>query len=257
MIKPFRKQINRIFILLCIAVIVTGICVPAYADTNVKGSAANIPAHSHIVLKGPGNSPAHPKFSTLPTTVATSTQTSTTSTAASVLCTPTFQWSVPSSVSVRPQYTAVDSSGNVYVTDDYTSSVWKFSSDGTYISKWGSAGSGNSNFNTPLGIAVNASGYVYVADTGNNRIQVFTSAGTYVTQWGSAGSGNGLFNSPQDIAVNASGYVYVADTYNNRIQEFTPAGAYVTQWGSLGTRQRPVRISDGDSGGYKGEYLCR
>jgi DNA-binding beta-propeller fold protein YncE len=107
-----------------------------------------------------------------------------------------------------------------------------------YATQWGSYGTGNGQFNDPLGIAVNATGYVYVADTYNDRIQEFTSTGTYMTQWGgplTGGTGNGQFIYPDGIAVNATGYVYVADTLNNRIQEFDPSGTYVTQWGSSGT----------------------
>ena len=40
-----------------------------------------------------------------------------------------------------------------------------------FLAKWGSFGSGNSQFDTPYGVAVDGSGNVYVADTDNNRIQ--------------------------------------------------------------------------------------
>src|SRR5438552_8179000 len=67
---------------------------------------------------------------------------------------------------------------------------------GAFVTKWGSAGSGNGQFNAPWGVAVDAAGNVYVADTGNNRIQKFTGTGGFLTAWGSAGSGNGQFNVP-------------------------------------------------------------
>ncbi len=134
---------------------------------------------------------------------------------------------------------AVNSSGNVYVTDTSNYRIQEFSSTGTYITKWGGAGSGNGQFSGPSGIAVNSSGDVYVADTGTDRIQEFSSTGTYITQWGSLGicpsCSNGQFNQPYGIAVDSSGNVYVADTGNNRIQEFNSAGAYITQWGNLGS----------------------
>jgi DNA-binding beta-propeller fold protein YncE len=43
----------------------------------------------------------------------------------------------------------------------------------TFLTKWGTAGSGNGQFNHPWGLAVDSSGKVFVADTNNNRIQVF------------------------------------------------------------------------------------
>ncbi|MCK4732251.1 MAG: hypothetical protein KAT65_07315, partial [Methanophagales archaeon] len=44
-----------------------------------------------------------------------------------------------------------------------------------FISKWGSGGTGEGEFNEPAGIAVDSSGNVFVADRDNNRIQKFDS----------------------------------------------------------------------------------
>jgi hypothetical protein len=62
----------------------------------------------------------------------------------------------------------------------------KFSSSGTFITKWGSRGSGDGQFNDPWGIAVDASGNVFVADTGNDRVQVFAPVSGEVNNNGSA-----------------------------------------------------------------------
>jgi len=48
-----------------------------------------------------------------------------------------------------------------------------FTSDGTFITKWGGWGSGDGQFNRPWGVAVDASGSVYVADRDDDRIQKF------------------------------------------------------------------------------------
>src|SRR3972149_1227097 len=90
-----------------------------------------------------------------------------------------------------------------------------------FVNKWGSAGSGDGQFNTPRAIAVDSSGNVYVVDSGNHRIQKFTSEGVFLTKWGSAGSGDGQFNYAFGVAVDSSGKVYVADWDNHRIQKFT------------------------------------
>lgn len=63
-----------------------------------------------------------------------------------------------------------------------------------FVTQWGQAfGSGNGQFNHPLGVAVDTAGNVYVVDSGNYRIEKFTSNGAFLSQWGSAGTGNGQF----------------------------------------------------------------
>ena len=52
-------------------------------------------------------------------------------------------------------------------------SIKKFDSDGNFITKWGSEGDGEGQFDIPEGIAIDSSGNVYVADTHNSRIQKF------------------------------------------------------------------------------------
>ncbi|MDP4117248.1 MAG: cadherin-like beta sandwich domain-containing protein, partial [Bacteroidota bacterium] len=110
-----------------------------------------------------------------------------------------------------------------------------FDSNGNFVTKWGSYGSGNGQFNSPKGVAY-FSHNIYVADTLNNRIQKINTGidGNYLTQWGSKGSGNGQFDSPFGVAVDSSGNVYVTDTGNRRIQKFTSNGNFITKWGSLG-----------------------
>src|SRR5437762_516536 len=92
-----------------------------------------------------------------------------------------------------PNGVATDAAGNVYVADAGNNRIQKFSSTGTYLTRWGSAGSGNGQFSYPSGVATDAAGNVYVADEGNNRIQKFSSTGAYLTQWGSVGSDDGEF----------------------------------------------------------------
>ena len=113
------------------------------------------------------------------------------------------------------------------------------------VTKWGSSGAGNGQFQQPTGVAVDGSGNVYVADSGNKRIQKFDNNGNYVTQWGSYGSGNGQFFYPCAVAVGGTGNVYVADTVNNRIQKFDSAGAYLAQWGSNGSGDGQFAQPDG------------
>lgn len=70
-----------------------------------------------------------------------------------------------------PQAIALDSEGNVYVTDTYYCRVRVFENDGDFLYALGSYGSYEGKFNTPLGITFDDADNVYVGDPRNNRIQ--------------------------------------------------------------------------------------
>jgi len=139
---------------------------------------------------------------------------------------------------------AVASSGHVYVvticcvpafeppplTDCY---VWKFDSDGNFITKWGSCGTGDGQFSRLDTVAVDASGYVYVTD--GCRIQKFDSNGNFVSKWGSCESGDGQFVNASGVTVDSSGNVFVTNWSRNRVQKFDSNGQFVTKWGSMGS----------------------
>jgi tripartite motif-containing protein 71 len=127
---------------------------------------------------------------------------------------------------------AIDSgSGFVYVADTNNDRVSKFTRSGAIdgfgiVKGWGSTGSGDGQFNRPIGIAVDSSGNVYVSDFGNNRVQKFTSSGWFLLKWGSLGSGDGQFSGATGVAVGGS--VYVVDRNNNRVQKFGDPTATAT-----------------------------
>lgn len=119
----------------------------------------------------------------------------------------------------------------MYVTDIGNNRVERFTSNGLFVSQWGSLGSSQGQFANPGRIAVDNSGNLFVADFGNNRIQKFDGNGKFIMQLGSLGSGNGQFYNPTGMTVVLSrGNVYVADTGNSRIQEFTNDGKFVNKW---------------------------
>jgi sugar lactone lactonase YvrE len=143
-----------------------------------------------------------------------------------------------------PSGVAVDSSGNVYVADQYNHTIRKITSGGVVSTLAGLAGSSGSadgtgsaaRFNRPNGVAVDGSGNVYVADSSNHTIRRITSAGAVSTVAGSSGmfgieDGTGSaarFNRPNGVAVDGSGNVYVADSSNHTIRRITSGGAVST-----------------------------
>jgi sugar lactone lactonase YvrE len=148
------------------------------------------------------------------------------------------------SSSVQPYGIALDSAGNIYVTnvDPFTGyRVVKFNSSGVYLATFGNTGSGDGQFNYPQNLAIDASDNIYVADSNNNRIEKFDTNGTYLSQFGSYGSGDGQFIGPVGLAFDARGNIYVSDLDNNRIQEFDRDGNYLRQFGN-GLLAAPIGV---------------
>jgi tripartite motif-containing protein 71 len=142
-----------------------------------------------------------------------------------------------------PEAVAVDAQGDVYVADQLSYVVQKFSASGAFETEWGSYGGGHGQFGPIGGLAVDAAGDVYVVDSSHNRIEKFTPEGQFVTQWGHKGSEPGEFEfgssqeytKPPGGGVAVSGnYVYVADSGNNRIERFNLEGGEAMEWGTKG-----------------------
>jgi DNA-binding beta-propeller fold protein YncE len=121
-----------------------------------------------------------------------------------------------------PVYVAIDPlSGEVYVTDRPTGSIYIYDRDGRYqrtftpalpIPGW-----------QPFAIDFDTAGNLYVTDQGGEapRVEVFDRAGAVVR---TIGAGDGL-TFANGIAVDDTGLVYVADSNNGRLLVFDANGA--------------------------------
>jgi streptogramin lyase len=180
-------------------------------------------------------------------TLPTSTSTFTTSPTTSPSTTPTashtpssccagfvslFNPGIPYNIYGDGHGLTVDKSGNIYVTDITNNLVRKFFPDGTPSTTWGGTGTGNGQFQSPLGIQADSFGNIYVADSDNFRVQKFNQSGTYLDQWGSYGVNPGEHTGIGDIATDSSGNVYSLDITigSTQIQKFSPKGALITSW---------------------------
>ena len=133
---------------------------------------------------------------------------------------------------------AVDSAGNVYVTEGGNRDVRKISPSGLVTT----LASGNDKFSEPRGIAIDSNGVFYVGDYGANVVRRVTSTGVVSTHAGTAptaGSNDGtttasLFNGPSGVAIDSNNTLYVADTLNNTIRKISADGTVTTLAGLAG-----------------------
>ncbi|HEY9480638.1 MAG TPA: TIGR03790 family protein [Candidatus Paceibacterota bacterium] len=112
---------------------------------------------------------------------------------------------------------ATDSLNNVYVVDSGNKRIQKFDSSGTYITQWGSSGTGDGQFTTAYAIAVDADNNIYVTDTGSKRIQKFDSSGNFLAKWGIPGVDDNEYHLPSGIAVSSDGMIAITDRGLNRV----------------------------------------
>ena len=84
-----------------------------------------------------------------------------------------------------PSGLGIGSDGNIYVSDTFNDRVQVFTPGGTFVTKWGTPGTGDGKFDSPVGVTVDATGNIYVVDSRNHRVQKFAFATPVIpVTWG-------------------------------------------------------------------------
>jgi tripartite motif-containing protein 71 len=143
-----------------------------------------------------------------------------------------------------PEALAFAPGGDLYVADQFSHLVQRFSPAGRFLGQWGTYGAGPGQLGAVDGLAVAGNGDVYVLDSTHNRIERFTAGGRLLGEWGGPGGALGRFDfgpgfGPDKppgggIAV-GGGYVYVSDSAANRIVRFDLDGSYPLLWARPGS----------------------
>ncbi|MBM3294925.1 MAG: PEGA domain-containing protein [Candidatus Aminicenantes bacterium] len=169
---------------------------------------------------------------------------------------------------VSPMGIAVDGRNRYLLTDAETHAVFVLNDPGSPPTRWGEFGSGDDQFNTPLGIAVDSEGLIYIADSGNGRVKKHGPDGAFLAAFAVPGNprsvavglggkmfvivgrkilrlspdggleaaleGEAEFKDPRGLSVDASGLVFVADAVRQSIVKMDANGTVVSTWGGEG-----------------------
>ena len=144
---------------------------------------------------------------------------------------------IPSSVDGDPfnlpTDLAIDSRGDLFITDGYGNArVHKYSPDGQLIKSWGEWGTGPGQFELSHCVRIDRFDRVWVCDRTNDRIQIFDTDGNFIEEHTGLAKPDTIFFDPdEDI-------VYVAEM-EQQVSIFTLDGDLITQWGGRQPSNRP------------------
>jgi len=156
-----------------------------------------------------------------------------------------------------PEGIAVDSSGNLYISDTANCVVRKVTSSGTistiagnFTNGCGYSGDGAAAtaamLNHPSGLVLDSKGNLYIADTSNDIVRILTTDGNINTYAGNFGAGIGFtgdggpatsarMNNPEGLAIDSAGNLYVADGNNNRVRVVNAATGVISTFAGSST----------------------
>ena len=145
----------------------------------------------------------------------------------------------------------VDDSGNIYLPDNFSSTIFKCTNSGFFSyfaansATAGFSGDGgaaiHAKINNPTAVTIDSSGNIYIADAGNNRIRKISKSGIITTIVGNglggySGDGGaavlGEISNPIGLKVDAVGNLYIADKGNNRVRKVSTLGIISTVAGN-------------------------
>jgi len=150
------------------------------------------------------------------------------------------QFAVPTNV-------AVDSDGNLYVSDTYNNRIEIFDADGNFIRQFGKAGDRPGTFMRPKGIAIDVDGHVWVADAVQDRVQCFTPEGDLLIWMGGHGTLPGQFRTLAGLYIDKNNRIFTSEQYPGRVQMFR----YFTDDEARAELARRKQAEKGNSDGAK------
>ena len=135
----------------------------------------------------------------------------------------------------KPVGIAVNSKGQIAVSDYDKHRILITDKEGNCIRKVGCYGKNAGQLKRPAGVTYINDDNILVVDELNHRIQQFNvQTGNPVKSFGKKGTRDGEFHNPLSVCVDEEGRVIVADCNNNRIQVLSQDGEPLFQFGNSG-----------------------
>lgn len=149
-----------------------------------------------------------------------------------------------------PREVALDSAGNLYISDVYNNRIRKVDSNGIITTVAGNGirgydGDGGPAVQAKISgstrLAVDFAGNLYISDYWNNRVRKVDASGIITTvagtgSWGYNGDGilavQAMLWSPEGISVDAAGNLYISDYWNARVRKVDSKGIITTVAGN-------------------------
>jgi sugar lactone lactonase YvrE len=171
----------------------------------------------------------------------------------------------------RPTALAIDTLGNLYISDFRNSRVLFYLQGSTIATRvYGQLGAFNTASTSPItanslfeqiGLAVDSAGNLYIADNKNHRVLMYASGSTTATKvygqggsftTGNSGVSNTMFSDPMFVAFDSSNNLYVSETSASRVLRF-PSGSLTATivFGQLGS----LSSSTANNGGVSANSL--
>jgi len=132
----------------------------------------------------------------------------------------------------RPHGSIMTPEGHIFLTDDYSHVVYKFTKDGELLLTLGKKDQPSDTghrpgidiferisfitrpggpFNMPTGVAVSSIGDIFVSDGyGNARVHKFSSDGKLLFSWGKPGAEAGQFRLPHNIWIDREDRIWIS-----------------------------------------------
>lgn len=155
-----------------------------------------------------------------------------------------------------PKFMDFDSSGNLYIADDFNHRIRRISPNGLITTLAGtgeftSLGDGGpatqASLRSPWGVAVAANGDIYVSEANGHVVRKFAPGGIISTVAGVRDPGltgdggpavEARLNNPSDLAIDQAGNILIPDRFNNRIRAIlTQAPAFDVTFDTSGPLQ--------------------